>query len=178
MKLRFENLFDDICATFTNVSEGSEPVSTWSLVKLKNNAKSVKPHEQQKVDNLRDSKKNIVVIGTGDLEVTKTGAREYASYILSSELTYGYDDVNSRVLVPASDFTVLKKDINLHPVSDEVVHKDKVHSKPKSIQSVSEPKFETNLTNKNTTIPNGNKWNDNMVGGGNTPKKNYTAKRS
>jgi hypothetical protein len=176
MNLKFENLFHQVCTSFESLRE-SGPIQTWTLIKLKPNAKSVKPSEQHKVDSMKNSTKNIVVIGAGDAELTKTGEKEIKTYVISSEITYGFDDVNSRVLVSADSFDVIKKDINLHPVPDDIKRKNSSSSKPEKIQAKSIEKFETNLTNSNTTLPNGNKWNDSAAGGGNTPKKGYTATR-
>jgi hypothetical protein len=75
--------------------------------------------------------------------------------------------------VPIESLELQDDGINRGPVPDSTVYKNKEQQKPKEISADSSANFDINLTDKNTVIPGGKKWNDNVPGAGNAPTKKY-----
>jgi hypothetical protein len=75
--------------------------------------------------------------------------------------------------VPVEALELQDDGINRGPVPDSLKRKNNVHG-PEEIKTkeTNDFKADVNLTDKNTVIPGGKKWNDNEPGGGNAPKKN------
>jgi hypothetical protein len=93
--------------------------------------------------------------------------REYAPGLWADPMT-----------VPVDVLEVIDTGINAfqHPVPDSLKRPNREHG-PEPIKakpSAEKAKTEVNLTNKNTNINKGKKWNDSKPGAGNVPKSVYS----
>jgi hypothetical protein len=75
--------------------------------------------------------------------------------------------------VPVESLELQDDGINRGPVPDSLKRKNRVSDKPEEIKTkeTNNLKADVNLTDKNTKLPGGNKWDDSKPGAGNTPKK-------
>jgi len=126
----------------------------------------------------KEFKKNLVVISFAKSQNPTQGATSDGTgpdtAVIAAETTYGVYE-NPMVEIPIRFLEKVNVDgNNLHPYSSSAKRVSKDTDKPEEIKNHSPFKFDTNLTTKNTVLPNGRKWDDSKAGGGNTPKKDYT----
>lgn len=178
MDKKFVSLYKDICESFNPIMEGTEDFVPFQRVVFTRKALSdpflnERPDSLQRVKNLIDSKKNIIVLSPKSTHPTQGVASDGIQgdfYTVAAELTYGFWDVNTKVTVPVGILNIVKEDgNNLRPKSDDIRRKSRDTEKPE--------KLDSKLTTTNTKLPSPQKWNDQQPGGGNTPKKDYTSRR-
>jgi hypothetical protein len=178
MDKKFVELFKNVCESFNPIMEGTEDYLPFTRVVFTRKALSDpyltdRPESLQRVKNLIDSKKQIIVLSPKSIHPTQGSASDGVQgdfYTVAAELTYGFWDVNTKVTVPAGVLKAVKEDgNNLRPVSDDIKRKNRDTKTPE--------KLDSKLATSNKELPSSQKWNDKQPGGGNTPKKDYTASR-
>jgi len=165
-------------------------LAVWDQVKIKKSngkGETLEDYISSKATNLQDIfknfmskefKKNLVVISFAKSQNPTQGATSDGTgpdtAVIAAETTYGVYE-NPMVEIPIRFLEKVNVDgNNLHPYSSSAKRVSKDTDKPEEIKNHSPFKFDTNLTTKNTVLPNGRKWDDSKAGGGNTPKKDYT----
>lgn len=178
MDKKFVELYKDICESFNPIMEGTEDFLPFQRVTFTRKALSDpylndRPDSLQRVKNLIDSKKNIVVLSPKSSYPTQGSASDGVQgdfYTIAAELTYGFWDVNTKVTVPVGVLVPVKEEgNNLRPKSEDNRKKSHDTEKPE--------KLDSKLATSNKELPSSQKWNDKQPGGGNTPKKDYTSRR-
>jgi len=165
-------------------------LAVWDQVKIKKSngkGETLEDYLANKASNLRDIfnnfiskdfKKNLVIISFAKSQNPTQGATSDGAgpdiAVIAAETTWGVYE-NPMVEIPIKFLDKVNSDgNNLRSVPSTAKRANNDTDKPEKIQTQSPFKFDTNLTTKNTVIPNGRKWDDSKAGGGNTPKKDYT----